>query len=190
MEIPSDCADLILPLRTPRTLLRELRPGDLEDVFVLCSHPDICRYIRPPMSPDEVRDHIQARRRPWHFTEMTWYSLGVCRSGEERVIGELVFRLESRACRRAEVGYRFHPDSQGQGLAAEALAPLIRLLFRHLNLHKLMAYCITENLPSIRLLERFGFEKEGHLRQQQFQDGRWWDLGVYGLLAETFSPLA
>jgi RimJ/RimL family protein N-acetyltransferase len=181
--LPNNCSDLRLPLQTQRLALRGLREGDLEDVFVLCSHPEICRYIRPPMSREDVVRHIRDRLRPWHFEEMKWYSLAVCRIGEERVIGEMVFKLESLEVRRAEIGYRFHPDGQGKGYAAEATDALIAWLFDELHLHKLVAYCVPENIPSIKLLQRFGFQREGTWREHLRLEGAWCDLSTYGLLA-------
>ena len=182
MPLPVDCSSLGLPLRTSRLEMRALREEDFNDLLVLCTHAEICRYIRPPMSREQVRDHIAARLRPWFFEEAKWYSLAVCVIGKKRVIGELVFRLESKTDRRAEIGFRFHPDGQGRGYAFEATAALMELLFNKLDLHKLTAYCYTENEASKRLLTRLGMLSEGLQRDHLFVNGQWHHINLYGLL--------
>ncbi len=189
MSVPLDCAELSLPLHTERLVLRPLDPDDLDDMLVLCAHPEICRYIRPPMSRGQTADHIHARLRPWRFEVGAWFSLAVTRPESRRVIGETVFRLESREDRRAEIGYRFHPELQGQGYASEAVGALIGLLFRELDLHRLTAYCDVDNQASLRLLERLGMRVEGRLREQTHRDGVWRDLSVHGLLRREYAAL-
>lgn len=189
MVIPADCTSFDLPLKTARLILRDLRMEDLKDIHPLCSHPEICRYIRPPMTWEQVENHIRDRVRPWHFEEGRWYSLAVIRVGEEgRIIGELVFRFESRADRRIEIGYRFHPEGQGQGYAIEAVRALVELLLKELDPHKLVAYCDAQNAASIRLLQRLGMSEEGLQREHYFLNGNWRDLRAYGLLSRDYQP--
>jgi len=182
MPIPESCAALDLPWRSDRLVLRALEPGDFDALFVLCTHPEICRYIRPPMTEDQVREHLTDRRRPWFFEERKWYSLAVSEVPAPRVIGELVFRLESRADRRAEIGYRFHPDAHGKGYASESVGVLITKLFEVVGLHKLVAYCDAANDASNRLLTRLGMRREGVLRAQYWYRDQWCDMISYGLL--------
>jgi putative acetyltransferase len=44
-----------------------------------------------------------------------------------------------------------------------------------LNLRRLELEVYTDNEPAIRLYERFGFEREGTLRQHAFRAGRYVD---------------
>jgi len=190
LSLPANCSALNLPLETSRLVLRSFQEGDFEDTYILCSHPDICRYIRPPMTREQVVTHIADRMQPWTFEEEKWYSLTVKRKGASRVIGEVVFRLESIADRRAEIGYRFHPDAQGKGYALEANKALVALLFRVLDLHKLVAYCHSVNAASRRLLTRLGFTEEGCKRDHMFSEGKWLDLTLYGLINKSDEGLS
>jgi len=171
---------LPMPIQTQRLTLRALKRDDFGDVYALCADPDICRYIRPPMTREQVATHIAERARPWRLMEGAWDSLAVCRRDEARVIGEAVFRIESAADRRAEIGFRFHPDGQGKGYAFEAMQALVAVLFGPAGLHKLTAYCHSENAASQRLLTRLGFCLEGRWRAHFWLDGGWRDLCLYG----------
>lgn len=59
------------------------------------------------------------------------------------------------------IGYRFDADYHGLGYATEATARLVRIGFEELQLKRITAYVQSENVPSVCLLERIGFEKEG-----------------------------
>ncbi len=187
MTIPANCSAFHLPRKTPRLVLRALRVEDLADIHLLCSHPEICRYIRPPMTREQVEKHIRDRLRPWSFEDGKWLSLAVCLAHDEsRVIGEAVFRFESRADRRMEIGYRFRPESQGKGYAIEAVRGLVALLLENFELHKLVAYCDAENAASIRLLQRLGMTEEGLLREHYYLNGGWRDLHAFALLCRKY----
>lgn len=62
------------------------------------------------------------------------------------------------------IGYRFDADYHGKGYAMEAVGKLVQIGFRDLRLKRISAYVQPDNKPSIRLLERIGFEREGIAR--------------------------
>lgn len=61
----------------------------------------------------------------------------------------------------AEVGYELLPAFQGKGYMQEALAKVIEFGFEELALPALTACVHAENEASIRLLEKFDFERTG-----------------------------
>lgn len=62
------------------------------------------------------------------------------------------------------IGYRFDGDYHGKGYGTEAVGKLVQIGFRELQLKRIAAYVQSDNRPSIRLLERIGFEREGVAR--------------------------
>jgi RimJ/RimL family protein N-acetyltransferase len=71
---------------------------------------------------------------------------------------------------------------RGRGLAAEALALLIRYAFDELGLNRIWAQIIEDNLPSIHLFEALGFQPEGRMRQHVRRRGQYRDMLIYGLI--------
>ncbi len=68
--------------------------------------------------------------------------------------------------RRAEVGYHIsNPGDMNKGYMTEALKPILNFGFTQLNLNRIEANLDASNIPSLKLLERAGFIKEGLLRQ-------------------------
>jgi RimJ/RimL family protein N-acetyltransferase len=55
--------------------------------------------------------------------------------------------------------------------------------FGTLGLHRVEADVDPRNDASLRLVERLGFRREGHLRERYFVAGEIQDSVIYGLLA-------
>ncbi|MGC4152399.1 MAG: GNAT family protein [Propionicimonas sp.] len=87
---------------------------------------------------------------------------------------------------RHSAGYR------EQGCAREGCSAVIDHAVGDPKAHRLVAPCNPLNSASRRLLERLGFRREGHLRQNVFfrrdQEGRpiWQDTYEYVLLAHEW----
>lgn len=95
-----------------------------------------------------------------------------------RVVGMLgLHTFPSRPRRRhaATVGMAIHDEWQGKGIGTALMRVCVDLADKWLNLMRLELEVYTDNEPAIRLYERFGFEREGTLRQYAFRDGRYVD---------------
>jgi RimJ/RimL family protein N-acetyltransferase len=70
----------------------------------------------------------------------------------------------------------------GKGIGAKVLEKLISLCFCKMNLHKIEVSIAKNNEKSIKLFEKFGFQKEGVLRESLFKDGKYEDICLYGFI--------
>ena len=70
---------------------------------------------------------------------------------------------------------------------SEAVGAIVAYGFREINLNKICALVVTDNLASAKLLERLSFRKEGVMRQAQFVNGKYDDLIAYALLREEWT---
>ncbi len=89
----------------------------------------------------------------------------------------------------AEFGYALATGYQGRGLMAAALEQLLADLFLNTELERLEARCSVENLPSIKVLERLGFRREGRLRGYFLLRGRRVDNYLYAMLRQDYLKL-
>ncbi|MCY6372626.1 GNAT family N-acetyltransferase [Clostridium ganghwense] len=84
----------------------------------------------------------------------------------------------------AEFGYYLPNNNRLQGLGSIMLARFIQTAFNdnELNLNKVYATTSSNNLPSIKLLEKFGFKLDGRLREHYWINENKYDQLIYSML--------
>jgi len=84
----------------------------------------------------------------------------------------------------AEFGYYLPEHNRNKGIGSIILAQFIKLSFEDsdYNLNKLYATTASNNIPSIKLLEKFGFRLDGKLREHYWINGNKYDQCVYSML--------
>ena len=71
------------------------------------------------------------------------------------------------------LGYWMGAPHAGKRRMTRAVATTVEFAFSKLRLHRVEAACIPDNAPSIALLERNGFQREGYAREYLKIDGAW-----------------
>lgn len=84
----------------------------------------------------------------------------------------------------ASLGYWIGEEFARQGYMTDAVQAVIPFAFEALRLHRLEAACIPTNTPSIRLLEKAGFVREGYARRYLCINGVWQDHLLFARLAD------
>lgn len=79
----------------------------------------------------------------------------------------------------ATIGYKLLPEYTGKGLCTEAVKCISDRAVRDGGLHRIVAYVRPDNVPSIKVLERCGYEYEGIARDYVKLNGRWQDHAIY-----------
>ena len=83
---------------------------------------------------------------------------------------------------RAVLGYWLAEHETGNGYMTEAVRAVLGFAFRELKLHRVEAASIPENVPSVRVLERAGFTREGYMNSYIRIDGRWEDHLLFAVI--------
>ena len=97
-------------------------------------------------------------------------------------IGRFVYFDINPRNRSAEFGYIVNPALREQGFGTKMLTMAISGLFSTTDLNKLYCQTAAFNIPSIKLLEKLGFHKDGVLREHHELDGKLWDDYIYSIL--------
>jgi len=111
---------------------------------------------------------------------------GIALSESDRLVGKISLYFFSRQNRRAETGYILDRRYWRRGLMTEALGAVLDYAFDELELHRVEADVDTGHAGSLALLEKFGFAREGVLRERWFVHGKWHDSVMLGLLAPDY----
>lgn len=176
-------------LEGERLKLRGLRESDADDIFSIYSDPEVILYWSSPAytSVDEALTLIRETQK--QFRERSLFEWGAEHTESGRVIGTCTMLNVDISHRRAEIGYAFAREFWGKGYATEAVELLIAFAYGPMNLHRLEADVHPENAASLRLLEKQGFRREGHLRERWHHLGRIEDGMFLGLLRPEWLEL-
>ncbi|BFH13790.1 GNAT family N-acetyltransferase [Paenibacillus melissococcoides] len=173
-------------LQTECFLLRAMEERDCRDIFDLYSLEDVVRYT--PLEPfQSIQDVI--REWNWHqqiFAEQSGLRWVIEEKSSAKVIGTCGFLQYEKTHRRIELGYDLAPPYWGRGVMTEAAQRILSFGFRDIGVNRIEAKIDPENIASERLLLRLGFQKEGVMRQQEFEKERYVDIAVFSILKREF----
>ena len=181
-------------LQTERLLLRELGPADAPALFEIHGNAQAMRWF----GSDPLRSLAEAEQlvevfAAWRRLPNPGTRWGLERRADGALLGSCGLFQWNRAWRRCTLGYELAPAAQGQGLMAEALHAVLAWGFdpdAGMGLNRVEAMIHPHNKPSLRLVERLGFRREGLLREVAFWGGRHEDLEMHALLTRDHAAAA
>jgi RimJ/RimL family protein N-acetyltransferase len=154
------------PERTWRTSRLQARPASAADAQAVfdsyASDPAVARFMtwKPHRDVGETVEFLRRCERVWLEGSAFPWTLWLDESGE------LAGMIESRVRANAvDLGYALARRWWRQGLMSEAVSALVRWALVQPEIYRVWATCDVENIPSARLLERVGMEREGVLRR-------------------------
>lgn len=133
-------------------------------------------------SDDLSRDSYRKRLKRYNqeIKAQTGFPFFIERRSDKTLLGGISLGHVRRGVSQSgQIGYWIGKDFAGQGHMREGLELLCNFAFSSLNLHRLEAACVPSNERSIGLLEKAGFEREGHLRSYLKINGNWQDHILY-----------
>ncbi|CAM4006036.1 GNAT family N-acetyltransferase [Flavobacterium weaverense] len=169
-------------LETERLILRRVNSNDIKEVLALRSNAETMKYIpRPLLKNDEdALAHIAMIDEKIESNEGINWAITI--KGDPRLIGVIGhYRIQNEHY-RAEIGYMILPEYNGRGIVTEAVREAVKYGFEVMKLHSIEAIIEPDNLASAKVLEKNGFIKEAHLKENEFYDGRFIDSVIYSIL--------
>lgn len=173
-------------LHTSRLALRMLTPAVYDYVFAHYDESMLRTFLGA--LEDEVFEKEQERQaagRAMYDRSFCWFQL----IDKERncIIGTAGFHNWYISHRRAELGYGITVETyKRKGFMTEAIEAILDYGFDCLHLHRVEAFVAPYNTPSLKIMERFNFTREGLLRQHYFWNGRHEDSQAFGLLKAEY----
>jgi ribosomal-protein-alanine N-acetyltransferase len=175
------------PLRLgERVVLRAPTPADqaalldINRASAALHHP----WVAPPTTPEAFEAYLGRCERP------DVAGLLICRRADGAVMGAITLSqiFYGPLC-SAYAGYYIGAPFAGQGYMAEALGLALDHAFGPLELHRVEANIQPANTPSIALVRRLGFTREGFSRRYLHIDGDWRDHERWAILSEDWLGL-
>ena len=112
----------------------------------------------------------------------------ICRYEDDAIVGTITLsQIFHKAFQNAYLGYQLFGGFTGNGYMTEAVELVLQYAFNVLGLHRVEANVQPENKPSIAVLERCGFSREGFSRRYLKIAGRWRDHERWAILKEDWA---
>lgn len=174
-----------LLFETDRLIVRHLRETDLPYYLAYRNDPEVARYQGwEHITREQAETTISEQMRMAPATPGKSFLFAVELKSAGRIIGDLGLVVREHDPHQGMTGYTFDRAYQGKGYASESFVGMLDFVFDPAgpNMHRIFALVEPENTPSVRLLERTGFRREGHFVRARWFKGRWVDDYQYAML--------
>ncbi len=170
-------------LKTGRLILRRLTPDDAPAMFLLRSNESVLKHIgrEPIVTLKEAAEFIEGINNFINKNESILWGIALS-NDPATIIGTICYWQLQPENYRAEIGYALHPDHWRKGIMKEAIIKVLEYGFGTMKLHSVEARLSISNTASIAILEKTGFVKEGHLKDEFFFRGKFEDSLIYSRL--------
>lgn len=169
-------------LTSDRLTLRQVRVSDAEALFDILSDDELMTWwaFGPHRSVEETRSMLE----PVAGEDASWRSWAITRTGEDVALGWV--NAHQRRANVSEIGYILARPAWGQGIAREAVGMVLDQLFLTEGQRRVFADTDPDNRFSIGLLQKLGFQLEGHLRAEWETHIGVRDTLLFGLLRDEW----
>ena len=173
-------------LETSRLLLRRVYNDDANEVLQLRGNAETMKFVPRPIlkTTDEALAHIKIIDDKIESNQGINWAITI--KGNPKLIGIIGLYKIFPEHFRCEIGYMILPQYNGQGITTEAVKALLKYGFDDLKMHSIEAIIDPNNDASERVLQKNGFVKEAHLKENEFYNGNFIDTVIYSLLKRNF----
>ena len=171
-------------LESDRLLLRRIVEGDVQEIFAMRSDAENMKYIPRPLvkNHDEAMEHLAKIDSGIENNEAINWAITL--KGNSKLLGIIGFYRTKHEHYRSEIGYMLLPEIHGKGIASEAVGIVTKFGFKKMKLHSIEAVIDPKNSASEKVLQKNGFIKEAHFKENEFFEGKFLDSIIYSKLNE------
>lgn len=179
-----------LNYQTNRLDLRILKPGN---EYAVLDFYERNRDFLEPVEPTRVENFYTAEYQRnnlfWEFNafvKFRYIRMWIFRHNEQTPLGCICFsEIQKNVFGRCMLGYKLDQEACHQGYMLESLSYLLPIVAKEYGLRRIEAMVMPNNIPSIHLLERLGFVKEGYLHSFAHINGKIEDHLLYTYLTDN-----
>lgn len=147
-------------LETERLILRELNTNDAENFYRLNLNPNVIKYTGNSAFKDinEAKDFLENYQDYKLNGFGRWAVIG---KANNEFLGWCGLKYDKHLD-ETDIGFRFFEEHWNKGFATESAKACLDHGFENLNLKSIIGRAMSENLASIKVLEKIGlkFERE------------------------------
>jgi [ribosomal protein S5]-alanine N-acetyltransferase len=177
-------------LESERLIFRKILQSDAKALFLLRSNDEVLRFMDVPRHYSISDSEKLIRTLDESYENEAGINWVIVEKHTNSFAGYFGYwRIIPEHC-RAEIGYALKPEYWGKGYMYETINFMARFGFEEMKLHSIEANVNPLNERSKKVLERIGFKKEAHFRENYLFNGEFLDSIIYSLLEKDLtSPL-
>ncbi len=174
----------MIPNESDRIVIEEITLEDAEVIHHLHSFQEIDEFntLGIPKDLDETIQYLMPLIQAQQSNPRKSFFWKIMLKVSSDFIGIAGLTLSAEKFKSGEIYYKIMPGYWGKGYATEVAKLLVNLGFKNFHLHRIEAGVATENLRSIRVLEKIGMTREGLHRKILPIRGRWVDNYHYAIV--------
>ena len=173
-------------IETERLLIQKLDSETMNHIFELNNDGEI-KKILGITTDEEFTRQKKVHQKGYESYNRKMLNFQIVEKQSAVIIGNCGFHTWNPQHHRAEIGYALNIDEfKNKGFMKEALEKIIKFGFEEMKLNRIEALIDENNTPSKKLLEHFGFNREGNLRGHYLVDGIFEDSVLYSLLQSEY----
>lgn len=141
--------------------------GDVTDLFKIYSDKEAMKYrgSKPMQTLDDAKQYVKNR-------ELKEGNILTLREGIELVqtkelIGSVMYRYDEHKKNECEIGYSIGRQFWGQGFGKVIVKLMVKTLEEETSTQTITAWSNKENIASIKILEKLGFQQIDQTESQE-----------------------
>ncbi len=171
-----------LEIETSRLILKGLTPANMNHIFNNLTIPEIKEMLGHRSEEVYLKEEHKHKNGYASYNRSFLLFLLIDKQSS-KIIGRCGLHNWNKEHKRAEIGYVMEEESfKRKGLMTEAVQAIINYGFNEMKLNRIEALVGIENIPSLKLMEKNNFFKEGILRQHMLVADRYQDSVVFSRL--------
>jgi RimJ/RimL family protein N-acetyltransferase len=176
-------------LITKRLILRRVEVKDVKSIIENINNLNVSKWLLVVPYPYKMKDakwwinHVKKEKK-----DKKSYNFGIELKAEKKIIGGISLDKVDKRQGTASTGYWLGENYWKKGYGSEALKAVFNFAFNKLKLRRIEAEVFEGNPSSGKLLEKYGFKKEGVKRENNVckADKKVKNAICYGLLKREY----
>lgn len=140
-----------------------------------------------------VRDNFIYQKEVTRQDHLNWFhnkietgkviQFVICDNVTDKPLGSIYLQNFEWEHKKAEWGiFLGEKEAFGRGVGKEAAKLLVKYGFEEKKLHKITSKVLPFNIPSVKMNEAAGYQREAYLKDEVIINGKFQDLILFGIL--------
>ncbi len=173
-------------LETNRLILKGLTPVHMKYVFENYTKKEIKILLGHRSEEDYQKEEYKFKNGYASYNRSFMLFL-LTDKGSNKIFGRCGLHNWNKEHSRAEIGYSIDIEQfKRKGLMSEALEVIIAYGFDKLKLNRIEALVGKDNIPSLKLMEKYDFMHEGILRNHYYLNDKYIDSIMFSILRKDY----